>query len=56
LGSSLLPANGFTSWYGPRRHDGTETYRLNEFNSACRCFEYAGSTEYPMPPLPGEPR
>jgi ABC-type branched-subunit amino acid transport system substrate-binding protein len=56
LGSSLLPANGWTAWFGPRRHDGSQSYRLTAYDNGCSCFKYTGLTEYPIPPAPGEAR
>jgi hypothetical protein len=56
LGSSLIPTTGFTAWYGPTRHDGLQSYRLTRYSGGCNCMEYADRTEYPIPPLPGQPR
>lgn len=56
IGSALLPANGWTAWYGPHRHDGGQTYRLFHYSSGCHCFKYTSNREYPIPPLSGQSR
>jgi ABC-type branched-subunit amino acid transport system substrate-binding protein len=56
IAGSYIPANGFTAFYGPQRHDGSQTYRIVDYVPDCNCMRYRGGAEFPIPPLAGQPR
>jgi hypothetical protein len=54
LGTSFQPAEVFSTQFGPGLYDGASSYRIYEFSTACKCFQYTGpSTPMPETPVPG---
>jgi ABC-type branched-subunit amino acid transport system substrate-binding protein len=54
-GNGFTPVLTFHDFFGPGRHDGTQTYRPAAFNDGCTCFVYTGG-ELNFSPLPGRAR
>jgi ABC-type branched-subunit amino acid transport system substrate-binding protein len=42
LGDSYAPTISWSSYFGPNRHDGVQTWRPLRFDLGCKCWVYAG--------------